>query len=191
MEARQFFTHDDEVNNRLFESRTVIISGEINQKLAERVTAQLTAMAAASGAPITVFINSQGGHVESGDTIHDMIRYVGVRVRIIGTGWVASAGAHIYVAVPREDRYSLPNTRFMLHQPLGGMEGRAIDIDIEAKEIIKMRKRLNQIMAEATGQPIEKIERDTNRNFWLSPEEALEYGLVGHIVSNVREVPKS
>ena len=191
MEPRHVFTYEDEVSNRLFDARTVIISGEINQRLAERVTAQLTAMAAASSDPITVFINSQGGHVESGDTIHDMIRYVGVRVRIIGTGWVASAGALIYISVPVEDRYSLPNTRYLLHQPLGGMEGRAVDIDIEAQQILKMRRRLNQMFAEATGQPLEKIEHDTNRNFWLSAEEAVAYGLVGHIVSNVREVPRA
>ena len=110
------------VADRLFKARTVIISGEINQKLAASVTAQLLALAADSNDPITVFINSQGGHVESGDMIHDMLRFLSPRIRMVGTGWVASAGALIYVAVPREDRVCLPNTRFLLHQPAGGAE---------------------------------------------------------------------
>lgn len=189
MEEPLLYPQFDYLGPRLYKARTVIISGEISQPLAERVTAQLTAMASESDKPITVFINSQGGHVESGDTIHDVIKFIQPRVRIIATGWAASAGALIYVSVPREDRYSLPNTRFLLHQPSGGMNGRAIDIDIEAQQILKMRQRLNRIFAEATGQPLERIERDTNRNFWLSAEEALEYGLVGHIVQNASEVP--
>ncbi|HET6569452.1 MAG TPA: ATP-dependent Clp protease proteolytic subunit [Rhodothermales bacterium] len=180
----------DHVDNRLYEARTVIISGEINQDLASRVIGQLTSMAAESDKPITVFINSQGGHVESGDSIHDVIKFVRPRVRIIATGWAASAGALIYVAVPREDRYSLPNTRFLLHQPLGGMNGQAADIDIEAQQILKMRERLNRIFAEATGQSLEKIKHDTNRNFWLSAEDAVAYGLVGHIVQHASEIPQ-
>jgi ATP-dependent Clp protease, protease subunit len=179
----------NEMDNRLYRARTVIISGEINQKLAERVTAQLTTMAAESFEPITLYLNSQGGHVESGDTIHDMIRFIGPRVRMVGTGWVASAGALIYVSVPREDRYALPNTRFMLHQPAGGLQGTAADISIEAQEILKMRERINRIFAEATGQPLERIKEDTNRNFWLSAEEAVAYGLAGQVIQNVREIP--
>jgi ATP-dependent Clp protease protease subunit len=178
----------DPIRERLFNSRTLIISGEVNQKLASSVTAQLLALASASDDPITLFINSQGGHVESGDTIHDMIRFVKPRVRIIGTGWVASAGALIYVSVPREDRFCLPHTRFLLHQPAGGVGGTAADIDIEAQEIIKMRERLNRVFAEQTGQPIERIEDDTRRNFWLSAEEAKEYGLVGSIIQESHEV---
>lgn len=174
--------------NRLFESRTIIISGEINQKLAASVVAQLIGMAADSDADITLFINSQGGHVEAGDTIHDMIRFIRPKVRIIGTGWVASAGALIFVSVPVEDRYCLPNTRFLLHQPAGGSGGTASDIEIEAGEIIKMRQRLNEIFAKQTNQSLEKIEKDTNRNFWLGTAEALDYGLVGHVVETIDEV---
>jgi ATP-dependent Clp protease protease subunit len=140
-------------------------------------------------APITIYINSQGGHVEAGDTIHDMIRFVTSPVRIVGTGWVASAGALIYVAVPRAQRYCLPNTRFLLHQPAGGMGGTAADIDIEAREIVKMRERLNKIFARETGQSLERIEDDTHRNFWLSAEEAKEYGLVGTIVASQGDLP--
>src|SRR5690606_22844324 len=173
---------------RLFKNRTIIISGEVNQRLASSVIAQLLAMASESEEPINIFINSQGGHVESGDTIHDMIRFVRPRVRIIGTGWVASAGALIYVAVDRKDRYCLPHTRFLLHQPAGGVGGTAADIDIEAREIIRMRERLNRLFAEQTGQPIERIEEDTRRNFWLSASEAQEYGLVGKIITSESEL---
>ena len=178
----------DPIRERLFRNRNIIISGEVNQRLASSVTAQLLAMSAESDAPINVFINSQGGHVESGDTIHDMIRFVKPRVRIIGTGWVASAGALIYVSVDREDRFCLPKTRFLLHQPAGGVGGTAADIDIEAREIIRMRERLNRIFAEQTGQPIERIEDDTRRNFWLSAPEAQEYGIVGKIIGSIDEL---
>jgi ATP-dependent Clp protease protease subunit len=181
-------TIPSDLANRLFKSRTVIISGEVNQKLAAAVIAQLVGMASESDDDITVFINSQGGHVESGDTIHDIVRYIKPRVKMIGTGWVASAGALIYVAVPQEDRFSLPNTRYLLHQPAGGMSGTASDIEIEAEEILRMRRRLNEIFAQQTGQPIERIEQDTHRNFWLSAQEAKEYGLVGHIIASAAEV---
>ena len=178
----------DPIRERLFKSRSLIISGEINQQQASNVISQLIALQDESDEPITLYINSQGGHVESGDTIHDMIRFVKPRVRMVGTGWVASAGALIYVAVPREDRYCLPQTRFLLHQPAGGMGGTASDIDIEAREILRMRQRLNQIFAEQTGQPIERIEQDTRRNFWLSAEEAIEYGLAGRVIRTIDEV---
>ena len=178
----------ENISSRLFDSRTIIISGEINQKLAANIVAQLIGMAADSDADITLFINSQGGHVEAGDTIHDMIRFIRPRVRIIGTGWVASAGALIFVSVPVDDRFCLPNTRFLLHQPAGGAGGTATDIEIEASEILKMRHRLNEIFARQTGQPIERIEKDTDRNFWLPAEEAQKYGLVGHIVETIDQV---
>ncbi|HEU5309964.1 MAG TPA: ATP-dependent Clp protease proteolytic subunit, partial [Candidatus Eisenbacteria bacterium] len=137
---------------------------------------------------ITVYINSQGGHVEAGDTIHDMLRFVTPRVRIVGTGWVASAGALIYVAVPREQRYCLPNTRFLLHQPAGGAGGSASDIEIEAREILRMRDRLNKIFARETGQSIERIEEDTHRNFWLDADSAVKYGIVGKIIGKASEL---
>ncbi|HEU4569540.1 MAG TPA: ATP-dependent Clp protease proteolytic subunit [Gemmatimonadales bacterium] len=178
----------DPLAERLLKARTVIISGEIDQKVASTVTAQLLALAAESDDPITVYINSQGGHVESGDTIHDMIRYVKPRVRMVGTGWVASAGALIFVAVPRADRFCLPNTRFLLHQPAGGAGGTASDIAIEAKEILRMRDRLNRIFARETGQPLERIEEDTHRNFWLDAEAAKAYGLVGSIIATSSEL---
>jgi ATP-dependent Clp protease, protease subunit len=178
----------DSIRERLFKSRTLIISGGIDQQLVSNVIGQLLAMASASDDPINIFVNSQGGHVESGDTIHDVIRFIKPRVRMIGTGWVASAGALIYVATPREDRYALPNTRFLLHQPAGGAGGTAADIAIEATEIIRMRERINRIFSRETGQPLERIEHDTHRNFWLDVNTAKEYGLVGKIINSIDEL---
>ncbi|MEG1504429.1 MAG: ATP-dependent Clp protease proteolytic subunit [Enterococcus sp.] len=169
---------------KLLKQRTILIYGEINQDLAKTVTEQLLYLSAISDEPITMFINSQGGHVESGDTIHDVIRFIKPKVTMIGTGWVASAGITIYLAAEKEDRYSLPNTRYMIHQPAGGIQGQSTEIQIEAKEILRMRKRVNQLIANATGQTLEQIEKDTDRNFWLSAEEAKDYGIVGQIVES-------
>ncbi len=176
------------VQQALFKSRTVLIFGEVDMKLAERVTAQLLALAAGGDEDIKVIINSPGGHVESGDTIHDIIRFIAPRVKMIGTGWVASAGAHIYLGAKRENRYALPYTRFLLHQPLGGVRGPASDISIEAEEIIKMHERINREIARETGQPYEKVVTDTDRNFWMSAEDAKTYGLVGKVISRADEV---
>lgn len=176
------------IAERLLEARTILMVGEITAKLAQQVTAQLLAMASDSDDDITIFLHSEGGHVESGDTLHDMIRFVKPRVKMVGTGWVASAGAHIYLAVPREDRFCLPNTRFLIHQPQGGMGGQAADIRIEAEEMLKTRERLNQTLADATGQPLEKVRVDTERNHWMSPEEAREYGIVGTVISGSDEL---
>ena len=175
-------------DDRLLETRTILIYGQIDQKLARAVSRQLLLLAADSDEDIKIFINSQGGHVESGDTIFDMIRFVKPKVKIIGTGWVASAGALIFSAADKENRLCLPNTRFLLHQPSGGVMGQATDIGIEAKEIVKMRSRLNQIFADATGQPMETIEKQTDRNFWMSAKEAIDYGLVGKIINSETEV---
>ena len=172
------------VERRLYEARTVLVFGEITMPLAERISAQLLALASDSNRPIRVLINSPGGHVESGDTIYDVLRFIEPEVTILGTGWVASAGALIFSAVPRERRLTLPNTRFLLHQPMGGAGGPATDIEIEAVQILAVRARLNRIFAEATGQSFEKIARDTDRNHWLSAQEAVAYGLVGRIIDS-------
>ena len=177
------------VVEKLLSSRSLIISGEINQELAEKVATQLLILQDMGDEPIKLFINSQGGHVEAGDTIHDMIKFIKPRVIIIGTGWVASAGITIYLAADKEDRYSLPNTRYMIHQPLGGCQGQATDINIEAKEIVRVRKRINNIISNATGQPLEKVEKDTDRNYWLNAEEAVDYGIVNKIITSYDELP--
>jgi ATP-dependent Clp protease, protease subunit len=176
------------IEERLFKARTVLIYGGIDQKLAREVSARLLALQSAGDDPITIYINSQGGHVESGDTIYDMIKFVKPEVRVVGTGWVASAGALIYAAAKRQNRYSLPNTRFLLHQPSGGAMGSASDFAIQAKEILRMRRRLNEIFAAETGQPLERIEKDTERDYWMSAQQAVEYGLVGKIVQNATQL---
>ncbi len=180
--------HPRSMDDRLLKNRTILIYGPIDMNLAMDVTRRLLVMDAESHDEIRIFINSPGGHVESGDTIFDMIRFVQSPVKVIGTGWVASAGALIYAAAELENRYSLPNTRFLLHQPAGGATGQASDIAIEAQEILKMRRRLNEIFARQTGQSIEKVEEDTDRNFWMSAGQAKEYGLVGRIIASVDEL---
>ncbi|PCJ68913.1 MAG: ATP-dependent Clp protease proteolytic subunit [Rhodobiaceae bacterium] len=172
----------------LFKSRMVLITGEINDKVARSTTERLLAMAGESNDPITVMISSPGGHVESGDMIHDMIKYVKPVVRTLGTGWVASAGALIFVAAEKKNRFCLPNTRFLLHEPRGGVGGSATEIEIQAREVLRMRERLNKIFAEATGQALKKIEADTHRDFWMSAAEAVDYGVVGKIITSADEI---
>ncbi|WP_291579460.1 ATP-dependent Clp protease proteolytic subunit [Clostridium sp. UBA6640] len=173
---------------KLLQSRAIVISGEIDQALAEKVTKQLLILQEMGDEPIKLFINSQGGHVEAGDTIHDMIKFIKPQVIVIGTGWVASAGITIYLAAEKQNRYSLPNTRYMIHQPLGGFNGQATDIGIEAEEILRVRKRINTIISEATGQPLEKVEKDTDRNYWLNAYEAVDYGIVNKVISKYDEL---
>lgn len=177
-----------QIAQTLFKSRTVLIFGEVTTALARAVSAELMALSAESSEPIRVLINSQGGHVESGDTIYDVVRFIRPEVWMIGTGWVASAGALIYVAARRENRLCLPNTRFLLHQPLGGVGGPASDIEIEATQILAMRERLNRTFANATGQAFEKVTRETERNLWMSATEACQYGLVDRVVQHVSEL---
>ncbi|MEM9073239.1 MAG: ATP-dependent Clp protease proteolytic subunit [Myxococcota bacterium] len=169
-------------------SRTVLVFGEINAALAERTNGHLFALAGVSDEPITMVICSPGGHVESGDAIHDVVRFIAPEVRVVGTGWVASAAALVYVAVPRARRFATPNTRFLLHQPLGGYQGSASDIEIEAEQILAVHRRLNALFAAATGQSVERIARDTERNHWLTAAMAVDYGLVGAIAERGGEI---
>jgi ATP-dependent Clp protease protease subunit len=178
----------DVIEKALFEARVVMLTGEVNDIQARRVTERLFALASQGTKPITFVISSPGGHVESGDMIHDAIKFVDAPVQMLGTGWVASAGALIYCAAPRERRFCLPNTRFLLHEPRGGVGGMASDVEIQAREILRMRDRLNRIFAEATGQPVEKIKKDIDRDHWLLAEEAKAYGLVGRIVKSQSEL---
>lgn len=172
------------LEQKLFEARIVPIFGEVNMDLAQRISSQLFALSAASDDPIRIIINSPGGHVESGDTIYDIIKFVKAPVKILGTGWVASAGALIYLAAKKENRFSLPNTRYLLHQPLGGSQGNTTEIKIQAQEIIKMKERLNKTLAKETGNSYEKIATDCERDFWLQAEAAKDYGIVGHIIAS-------
>lgn len=171
-----------------FKSRYVLVFGAIDDKLAHATCRRLLALAAESDAPITLLISSPGGHVESGDAIHDMIRFVRAPVTVVGTGWVASAGAHIFLAPPKERRLCLPNTRFMIHQPAGGAGGQATDIAIQAKEIIRTRERIARVISKQTGKPYDTVKSDIERDFWLSAEEAIEYGIVSRVIETQNDI---
>ena len=185
MEAAKQFNM---LESTLFKHRTLTLFGEITKDVAQRTAERLLSLSFESDDPITMFIGSPGGHVESGDTIYDMIGYVKPTIRVVGTGWVGSIATHIYLAPEREHRYCLPDTRFLIHQPAGGFGGDATDIEIHAREIVKTRERINRIIAERTGQPLEKVAEDTDRDYWMSAEESLEYGLVGKIVASAEEI---
>ena len=171
-----------------FKSRYVLVFGEIDDKLALVTCRRLLALSEESDAPITMLISSPGGHVESGDAIHDMIRFVRAPVTTVGSGWVASAGAHIFLAPPKERRVCLPNTRFMIHQPAGGAGGQATDIAIQAKEILRTRERIARVIAAQTGRPYEKVVSDMERDFWMSAPEAVDYGIVSRIVEQQKDL---
>ena len=171
-----------------FKSRYVLVFGEIDDKLALATCRRLLALSEDSDAPITMLISSPGGHVESGDAIHDMINFVRAPVTTVGTGWVASAGAHIFLAPPKERRVCLPNTRFMIHQPAGGAGGQATDIAIQAKEILRTRERIARVIAVQTGKPLDKVLSDMERDHWMSADEAVAYGIVSRVIARQKEL---
>lgn len=171
-----------------FKSRNVLVFGEIDDTMARTTCRRLLALAAESSAPITLFVSSPGGHVESGDAIHDVIGFIEAPVTTVGTGWVASAGAHIFLAPPRERRLCLPNTRFMIHQPAGGVGGRASDIAIQAREMIRMRERIARVIARQTGQAYETVLADIERDHWMNAEEAIAYGICSRVVQRQGEI---
>src|SRR5690606_20401635 len=171
-----------------FKSRFVLLFGEINHTVARATCERLIALAQQSDAPISMLVSSPGGHVESGDAIHDVIRFINAPVTAIGTGWVASAGTHVFLAAEKARRVCLPNTRFMIHQPAGGAGGPATDIEIQAKEILRTRERLARVTAQQTGQKFEKVLADMERDFWMSAAEAIEYGIVSRVVQRHRDL---
>ncbi len=178
----------DGMMQKLLKSRTVMVSGTVDQELAEKVITQLFILDSDSHDPIRVIITSPGGHVDSGYAIHDVMRCIESPVITIGAGWVASIAVPILFGGNKGMRYSLPNTRFLLHQPSGGAGGQASDIRIEAQEIIKIRERINKLISNETGQTVEKIAKDSDRNFWMNAEEALEYGMVSKIITTLKEI---
>jgi ATP-dependent Clp protease protease subunit len=171
-----------------FRARFILVFGEITHASARATCERLIALAEESEAPISVLVSSPGGHVESGDAIHDMIRFVRAPVTTIGTGWVASAGTHIFLAAPKERRVCLPNTRFMIHQPGGGAGGRASDIAIQAREILRTRERVARVVARETGQSLERVVEDMERDFWMNAQEAIEYGIVSRIIERHQDL---
>jgi ATP-dependent Clp protease, protease subunit len=178
------------LEEKAFKSRKVLLFGEINDTTASDTVRRLLALSAESDEPIDLLVSSPGGHVESGDAIHDIIRYINAPVTMIGTGWVGSAAAHVYLAVPRERRVCLPNTRFLIHQPSGGAGGRATDIAIQAREIVKIRERIAGVIARETGKLLETVLLDIDRDHWLTAQEAVSYGLVSRIVERQSELRK-
>lgn len=171
-----------------FKSRFVLLFGEINHSVARTTCERLIALDQQSDAPISVLISSPGGHVESGDAIHDIIRFVRAPVTTIGTGWVASAGTHIFLAAPKERRVCLPNTRFMIHQPGGGAGGPATDIAIQAKEILRTRERIARAISRQTGNDYDKVLADMERDFWMNAAEAIEYGIVSRVIESHKDL---
>jgi ATP-dependent Clp protease protease subunit len=170
------------LEEKAFRSRTVFLFGAITDATAAETARRLIALASDSSKPIDMIVSSPGGHLESGETIHDLIRFIDVPVNIVGTGWVGSAATHVYLAVPKERRVCLPHTRFLIHQPSGGAGGQASDIAIQAREILKARERIAEVISRETGQPLERVKTDIERDRWMSPDEAIEYGLVSRVI---------
>ena len=173
---------------KMLKTRTILLSGEINKQLGERVIRQLLLLEDMSDDPVRVFIDSPGGDADAGFAILDMMRFVKPPVFTIGMGLVASAGALILLAAPRERRLGLPNSHYLIHQPLSGMRGVATDIEIHAKEIERMRDRINSLISEETGKPLKQVVKDTDRDFWMNSEEAQSYGLLSRIIVNRDEL---
>ena len=176
------------LEEKAFKARTLLIFGTVTDVTAADVTRRLIALDAESADPIDVLVSSPGGHLESGDAIHDIVRFIAAPVNMIGTGWVGSAATHVYLSVPRERRVCLPNTRFLIHQPSGGAGGQATDIAIQAREIIKARERIAIVIARETGRPLDRVLADIERDHWMSPEEAIGYGLVSRIIQTRSEL---
>ncbi len=175
--------------DRMLKTRTILLSGQVNKELGERVVRQLLILEAESDEPIRVFIDSPGGDADAGYAIFDMIRFVSPTVTTVGMGLVASAGALILLAADRDHRVALPNSHYLIHQPLSGMRGVATEIEIHAREIEKMRERINRLISEETGKPFDTVEKDTDRDYWLNAAEAEEYGLVSRIITSRTELP--
>jgi len=173
---------------KILETRTIVLSGEVDEKLAERVMSQVVILDGLNHDPIRVVVTTQGGQVDSGYAIHDLLRFVESPIVTLGAGWVASIGVPILLSAEKDSRYCLPNTRFLLHQPSGGAGGQATDIRIAAEEILKLRERLNELLARETGQSVDKVQTDSDRNFWMTAEEALAYGLVSRIIEHASEI---
>ncbi len=173
---------EDALAERFLKTRTILLTGEIDKDQGEKVIRQLLLLEGQSAAkPINLLIDSPGGDVDAGFAIFDMIRFVKPELRILGMGLVASAAALVLLAVPRERRFGLPNSHYLIHQPLSGLRGVATEIEIHARELEKTRERINRIIAAETGQTIERIQKDTDRDYWMNADEALSYGLISKI----------
>ena len=181
----------DPLTEKFLKTRQILLSGEINKDLAEKIVRQLLVLEADNDKdPIYMYIDSPGGDVDAGFAIFDMIRFVSAPVYIIGMGLIASAGALILLAAPKERRLGLPNSRYLIHQPSSGMKGVATDIQIHAKEMEKTRAIINQVISEQTGKSLEQVIKDTDRDYWLDSSEAVEYGLISTVIKTRAELKK-
>ncbi|MCL2295351.1 MAG: ATP-dependent Clp protease proteolytic subunit [Spirochaetes bacterium] len=187
-ECEQNEKKEDPISEKFLKTRTILISGEINKKNAEKVVTQMLLLEADNDNPIKIFIDSPGGDVDAGYAIFDMARFIKPDVYMIGMGLVASAGALILLAAPKERRLGLPNSHYLIHQPLSGIRGVATEIEIHAKELEKTRQKINKLISDETGKSLKQVTKDTDRDFWLSAEEALEYGLISKIITNRKEL---
>ena len=187
-ECEQNEKKEDAISEKFLKTRTILISGEINKKCAEKVVTQMLLLEADNDSPIKILIDSPGGDVDAGYAIFDMARFIKPKIYMIGMGLVASAGALILLAAPKERRLGLPNSHYLIHQPLSGIRGVATEIEIHAKEIEKTRQKINTLIAEETGKSIKQVSKDTDRDFWLSAEEALDYGLISKIIKTRDEL---
>ncbi|HLT37309.1 MAG TPA: ATP-dependent Clp protease proteolytic subunit [Enhygromyxa sp.] len=178
------------IQEKMLEARTILVTDEVSDEMYRKVASSLILLEQLDKPerPVTVFVNSPGGSADSGFAIYDLLRFSSCPVRSVANGVVASAAVLIYLGAPKGQRYCLPNARFLLHQPSTIIRGRSIEIDIAAKEIIKLRRRYNEIVAETTGRTVEEVDKDSDRDFWLSAAEAKDYGLVDHIVRNRAEL---
>ena len=180
--SSSFESDTDFMVSKAFDARTVLIFGQITDVMARDVTQRLVALDAVSSEPITILVSSPGGHVESGDAIHDVVRFIRSSVRMVGTGWVGSAAAHVFLAASTQNRVCLPNTRFLIHQPSGGIGGKGTDIAIQAREILLVRERIAKTIARATGHSLEKVLSDIEHDHWLCAADAVDYGLVSRVI---------
>lgn len=173
---------------RFLRTRSIILTGEINKEQSDKFVRQLLLLESMGDEPVKVFIDSPGGDVDAGFAIFDMIRFVKPDVYTIGMGLVASAGALILLAAPKERRLGLPNSHYLIHQPLSGIRGVATDIEIHARELERTRERINQIIAEETGKTVKAVEKDTDRDYWMTAQEAVDYGLIDRIISSRADI---
>ena len=174
-----------DIYSRLLNDRIIFLSDEVNDTTASLVVAQLLFLEAQDpDKDISLYINSPGGSITAGMAIYDTMNYIKCDVSTICVGMAASMGAFLLSAGAKGKRYALPNSEIMIHQPLGGMQGQATDIKIHADRIIKIREKLNTILSEVTGQPMDKIERDTERDNFMSADEAMAYGLIDKVITN-------
>ena len=178
----------DPFSEKFLKTRQIILTGEINKDLADAIVRQLLILDSESSKPIYMYIDSPGGDVDAGFAIFDMIRFVKSPVYLIGMGLIASAATLILLSVPKEQRVGLPNSRYLIHQPLGGMKGVATDIEIYAKDMEKIRAKINKLISDETGTALEQVTKDTDRDFWLDSTEAVSYGLISKIISNSGEL---